>query len=218
MKRLIILLHLINITTLTILSQTESTHYLLPDFADGTVIMKNGTKNQALLNYNMVTEEMVFYQGEQILALADPTLINLDTVVIGDRKFILNDKNNFVELIHNNVYKLYVEHNCRVLPPGKPAGYGGTSQTSSVDTYSSIQSGGMWYKLEVPDNFEIKPFKTYWIDDGSGSKEIRSMRQLRRFFSKNRESYNSYMKDNKVEFDDYESVKGLVDFIEMNSN
>ena len=76
----------------------------------------------------------------------------------------------------------------------------------------------MWYKLEVPDNFEIKPFKTYWIDDGSGSKEIRSMRQLRRFFSKNRESYNSYMKDNKVEFDDYESVKGLVDFIEMNSN
>ncbi|MGE4514751.1 MAG: hypothetical protein AB7E26_13205, partial [Chryseobacterium sp.] len=96
MKRLIILLHLINITTLTILSQTESTHYLQPDFADGTVIMKNGTKNQALLNYNMVTEEMVFYQGEQILALADPTLINLDTVVIGDRKFILNDKNKFV--------------------------------------------------------------------------------------------------------------------------
>ena len=143
MKRLIILLHLINITTLTILSQTESTHYLLPDFADGTVDYEKWNKKSGT-SYNMVTEEMVFYQGEQILALADPTLINLDTVVIGDRKFILNDKNKFVELIHNNVYKLYVEHNCRVLPPGKPAGYGGTSQTSSVDTYSSIQSGGMW--------------------------------------------------------------------------
>lgn len=217
MKRATLLLTLIFVTTLSVLSQKELSHYLLPEFTQGIVLMKSGEENPALLNYNLVTEEMLFDQGGQILAFAEITLKSLDSVFVANRKFVLNNKNKFVEVFEGSNYKLYIEHKCRLLSSGKPAGYGGTSQTSAVDTYSSLLDGGMWHQLELPDDYKIKPYNVYWIDNGSGLKEIRSIRQLKRHYAKNKDLYNSYTKENKLDFDDYESVKELVHFIELNS-
>lgn len=217
MRRVVLFLSLIFFTAISVFSQEKTFHYLFPEFTDGTVFMKNGTANNALMNYNLVTEEMVFNQGGEIFAIADATLKNLDYVVIANRKFVLYEKDKFAEVVHENEYKLYVEHKGRVIPPGKAAGYGGTSQTSAVTSYSSIQSGGMWYELEMPEDFSVNQFKVYLIDNGSGLKKIRSINQLRRLYRKNRELYDSYMKNNNVEFDNYETVIKLVEFIEENS-
>ncbi|MDD4778106.1 MAG: hypothetical protein PHV53_07440 [Fermentimonas sp.] len=217
MKRTTLLLTLIFLTTFSVLSQKALSHYLFPEFTQGVVLMKSGEENPALLNYNLVTEEMLFDQGGQILAFAEVTINNLDSVFIANRKFVLNNKNKFVEVSEGNGYKLYIEHKCRLLLPGKPAGYGGTSQTSAVDIYSSILDGGMWHKLELPDDYKIKLFNVYWIDNGSGVKEIRSERQLKRFYGKNRDLYNSFIKEHNLDFDNYESVKELIHYIESNS-
>lgn len=218
MKKIALLITLIFITTFFALPQTKLVHYLLPEFKPGIVLMKNGVMNEVIINYNLVTEEMVFYQGDQILALADAVLNNLDSVLVSDRKFVLNSKKKFIEVANSDNYEFYIEHKCRLLSPGKPAGYGGTSQTSAVDTYASLYNSGMWYKLEIPDDYTVKPFNVYWIDNGSGLKEIRSVRQLKRFYNKDKDLYNSYTKNNTLDFDDYESVKELVHFMASNSN
>ena len=193
----------------------EISHYLFPEFASGTVLMKDGRRNPAKLNFNAATEEMVFNQNGQILALAEPTLSQLDTVIIGSRKFVLH-RNQFVEVLHGDGYKLFAQYKCRVIPPGKPAAYGGTSQTSSSDSYSSWSSGGRVYELQLPDDFQVKPYMVYLLDNGSGWKEIKSMRQLRNLYKKNKAAYDQYLNENEVDFADPSSVVALIRFLETN--
>ena len=116
----------------------ELTHYLFPEFTKGVVLMKTGVKNEALLNYNSLTEEMIFENRGIKLAVGE--LEQIDTVYINGRKFFLLN-NKFVELIYHSKFDLYAEHKCDVSDPGKPAGYGGTSQTSAISTYSTFFSG-----------------------------------------------------------------------------
>ena len=122
--------------------------------------MKSGIKNQALLNYNSLTEEMIFENNGKKLAISKGEQGLVDTVFIEDRKFIVLN-NNFFELVYHSKSDLYVEHKCSMIPPGKPTAYGGTSETSSVTSTSSFNSGGQLYALELPEGYEIKPYFCY---------------------------------------------------------
>ena len=73
-------------------------HYVFPSFMEGTVRQKSGEVNKALLNYNSLTEEMIFDQSGQKLAL-DRTE-NDDAVYILSRKFIPVGK-SFYEMAVN---------------------------------------------------------------------------------------------------------------------
>lgn len=96
-KTMIMLFLLFTVQCLLFGQQTkEISHYLFPEFASGTVLMKDGRRNPALLNFNAATEEMVFNQNGQVLALAEPTLTQTDTVIIGSRRFVLHN-HHFVE-------------------------------------------------------------------------------------------------------------------------
>ncbi len=195
----------------------EIYHYILPEFAKGSVLMKDGTKNSALLNYNAATEEMIFDQKGEKLAFAELTLNQLDTVFIQDRKFILLDKKKFAEVIHQDGYKLLVQYKCRVIPPGKPAPFGGTSQTSSATTYSSWIGDGQIYQLDLPDDFKVNSSVIYWLDNGEGLKSFSSMGQLKKFYNKQKSLYNKYTKENKVDFKDTEAIAALIHYMETNS-
>ena len=38
----------------------ELFHYVFPDFVQGTVKLKSGERHEAILEYNSITEEMIF--------------------------------------------------------------------------------------------------------------------------------------------------------------
>lgn len=194
----------------------EIYHYILPEFTRGTVLMKDGTRNQTLLNYNAATEEMIFDQRGQKLAFAELTLNQLDTVFIEERKFVLLDNKKFAEILHQDGYKLFVQYKCRIMPPGKPAAYGGTSHTSSVSTYSSWMGDGQIYQLELPDDFKVNSSMVYWLDNGPGVKSFSSIGQLKKFYNKQKVLYNKYTKENKVDFKDKESIAALIHYMETN--
>lgn len=195
----------------------EISHYLFPEFGEGVVLMKDGRRNPAKLNYNAASEEMVFMQNEQKLAIAEPSLSQVDTIFLHDRKFVLHNK-KFTEILHQDDFTLLAYYKCKVIPPGKPAGYGGTSQTSSVDSYSSWSSGGRMYDLKLPDDFEIKPFTIYLLDDGSGWKEFKSMRQLKSLYKKEKKRVDQYLKEQKVDFEDTDAVTQMIYTFETGTN
>lgn len=219
--RNILLFSLISVSFLLKAQQQmkEINHYIFPEFTKGYVLLKNGTRNQALLNYNAATEEMIFDQNGQKLAFAQSTLTQLDTVFIQDRKFVLLDNKKFAEVIHQDGYSLLIQYKCRIIPPGKPAAYGGTSQTSSVTSYSSWSEGGNIYQLQLPDDFKVESSMVYWLDNdnGEGLKSFSSMGQIKKFYSKRKELYNKYTKENKVDFKVMESVASLIHYMEANS-
>lgn len=191
----------------------EVTHYLFKEFTKGTVLMKPGSKNEALLNYNSLTEEMIFDNKGTKLALGNLELI--DTVFINSRKFIpLNSK--FVEIIFDSKYSLYAEHKCKLKDPGKPSGYGGMSQTSATSTYSTYFSGGQAYGLKLPEGFETNPYTEYWLKKDGKLDKFLSIRQLSKYFSEKEDIFKEFVKKNNVKFDNEASIVKLLKFMESN--
>jgi hypothetical protein len=212
------LLYVILCTIITYSGYTQQqvpidSHYIFPEFLKGTILMKSGIKNEALLNYNSLSEEMVFDNKGTKLALGQPELI--DTIFINGRRFFLMDK-KFVELVYKSKYALCVEHKCNIKDPGKPAGYGGTSQTSATTSYSSYLSGGQVYGLKLPTGIETEPYIEYWlIKDGKQSKFL-NIRQLSKLFSEKEDKVKEYTKKNDVKFNNQESLVGFIKFLETN--
>ena len=193
-------------------NKVELSHYILPEFVKGTVLMKSGVKNTTMLNYNSLTEEMIFDTDGKKLTITK--LEYIDTVYIEDRKFFpLQDK--FVELIYHNKFELYAAHKCSVIEPGKPAAYGGTSQTSSTTSYSSLVAGGLAYQLKLPDGYTTKPYTNYWLKrDGKMSLFI-SLRQLSKLFDDKSDRYKKYVKEHKVVYDKQENLVELIKYMEQ---
>jgi hypothetical protein len=188
-------------------------HYLFSEFQEGKVFMKNGTEVKTLLNYNALTEEVVFDDNGNILAIGKAVIPQIDTVFIGDKKFIYKD-GKFLEVLHDSSYKFFSQHKCRVIPPGKPAAYGGTSETSAIDSYSSLISDGRVYNLKLPDDFKVKPYTVYWIEKEGKLKSFLSLGQLKSFYKKKKKLYEEYMKNHKVDFEDQKSIVDLVNYME----
>ncbi|MGE0079557.1 MAG: hypothetical protein AB7S48_16980 [Bacteroidales bacterium] len=193
----------------------EVSHYLFPEFTDGTILMKTGTKNEASLNYNSITEEMVFDKNGNKLAIANSMYTSIDTIYIKDKKFILlNDK--FLEQVHASKYTLLVEHKCDLSAPSKPSAYGGESNSSASTSYTSLATNGMVYELALPSGYKVKPFINYWLKvDGTGNK-FSNLKQLIKLFPDKKVSIKTFIKENNVEYNNQESIIKLIEFIENN--
>lgn len=191
----------------------EVSHYIFPEFSKGVVLMKNGVKNEAMLNFNSLTEEMIFDNKGTKLAMTQ--LDQVDTVYVKDRKFfILNNK--FVEVIFKSKVALYAEHRCSVKDPGKPAAYGGTSQTSATTTYSSFLSGGQVYELKLPDGIVTKPYIEYWFGKDGKVNKFLTVRQLLKLCGDKEEAAKAYAKENNVKCENQESIIGLIRYLNGN--
>ena len=191
----------------------EITHYLFPEFSKGVVLMKNGMKNETSLNYNSLTEEMIFETNETKLAVSQ--LDKIDTIFIKNRKFIpVNNK--FFEIVYQSKYTLFAEHKCSIKDPGKPSGYGGTSQTSATTTYSSYFSGGQVYELKLPEGYQTKPFVDYWLRKDGQINKFLSLRQLSKFFSDKEDLFKVFVKKQDVKYDNETSLVELIKFLEAN--
>jgi hypothetical protein len=94
----------------------QLTQYLFPDFKEGRVLQKSGTVTKTMLNYNTLTQEMIFIQGDQYLAL--DKIGDIDTVFLNNKKFVPGD-NMFYEVGTNMPIALLIQHTCDIIPPGK---------------------------------------------------------------------------------------------------
>jgi len=193
----------------------ELSHYVFPDFTNGSVLMKSGQQHQALLNYNALSEEMIFVDKGTKLAISKEEKEKIDSVYIKGRKFFVLD-GRFLELIYRSGYELYAEHRCDVKYPGKPAGYGGTSETSSISTYSGVYSGGILYELRLPDDFSIKPYLIYWLKKDGKINKIVNLKQLNKVFGDRKDQIKEYVGSNKTDYNDIESMVGLIRYLEAN--
>ena len=191
---------------------TDLSHYVFPKFIKGSVLMKSGIKSEAMLNYNALTEEMIFIKDGKNLALT--RLEEIDTVYVGETKFFLI-KNKFVEILYHNKYDLYAGRKGSIVDPGKPAAYGGTSQTSSTTSYSSFLSNGQAYNLQLPVGVETKASTDYWLKKDGKTEIFLSIRQLSKLFDDKSDAFKKYVKENKIKYENEESLIGLIKFMEQ---
>jgi hypothetical protein len=190
----------------------ENSHYLLPEFTKGLVLMKSGIRNEVFLNYNTITEEMIFDNKGVKQAMYQLDLI--DTVFIEGRKFIPFDS-KFVEDVYLGKSELYVEYKCSINDPGKPAAYGGTSRTSATTTYSSYFANGQLYQMKLPEGLETRPYIEYWLKKNGKAIKFLNIRQLSKMFEEDKsDSFKDYIKKHQVKYTDQKSIIDLIKHME----
>lgn len=191
-------------------------HYLFQEFSEGMIVMKHRGAYKASLNYNLITNELVFENNNVRYAIAKDSLINIDTVIINDKRLILV-RNSFVEVIHLSSFELYVDHKCKVNSPGSPAAYGGTSYTSATSSVSSMYSTGGTYLFEVPEGYKIEPYYIYWIKKNGELKRFTNIKQISKYYESKKDKIKLYIKENNIKFNDVNGITNLFRFAESNS-
>jgi hypothetical protein len=183
--------------------------YLFNQFVSGTVRMKNSQVLTRLLNYNTVTEKMVFIKDEKYYDVTNPEMV--DTIILGDCKFVPVGK-SFYQVLYAGRTSLYVQNYSRLLQPGKPAGYGGTSQTSSTVSLSTISSEGMQWNLKLPSDYSVAPSPVYWIRSENEWHDFFTEKQFLKLFPEKAGLLKERIKTDKVKFDKPESLVRLIKY------
>jgi len=191
----------------------ETGHYIYPEFSQGVVLMKSGVSEKTLLNYNSLTEEMVYIDKGNKLALSDETVARIDTIFIKNKKFVAVGT-KFFELICHSKFDLYIEHKCKLRSVGKPTAYGATSQSTTTSSYSSSPTEGMKYELKLSDQYQVEPYIFYWIKKNNGSKKFANMRQLKNLYSARKELMDTYVKEHDVKYDNPKTIVQLIEYLE----
>jgi len=209
MKALLTLALLIKCIVFTY-SQSQSisiSHYLFKDFIKGKVLLKTGLVEEYLLNFNTLNEQVIFQRNGVNLEISLPETV--DTVYILDKKFIAVDK-VFYQIAVTYPVEFYVQHKSTLLPPGKPTGYGGTTQTGAVTTVSTLIGKGQVNNLKLPDDYTVSPYKKYWIKKDKIFYSANSAKQIGKIFPEKEEAIKQFAKKNKTDFKKPEEVEKLI--------
>ena len=213
---LLLIASLIHISSQAQNDFVELSHYVFAEFEEGSVLMKGGRKNNAKLNYNTLTEEMIFDKNGMMMAIGQREIPNIDTVFIQERKFVpMNGK--FVESIFSSKWQLYVDHRSKLQEKGTLTGFGGTSHTSAASSASNLtMENRVLYNLELPEGYVVNPYIVYWLQKDGEIHQIISMKQLKKLFANEKDEIKNFSKSNKVEYHDVQSMARLIAYLESN--
>lgn len=187
---------------------------LFPQFEKGTVVFKNGSRTPALLNYNMLQEEMLFQDANStVMVLANP--VDILVVIIGEQRFSpISSKGIFYQEIQAGNGSFFVQHKAAMLSEGKAAAYGGYSQTSSITAYGSLYNAesGTVYNLNINEKFKLKIDNFYYILSGKNYKKFNNAKSLGKLFKGNESKIEQFAKEQSINFNKIEDITRIVEY------
>jgi hypothetical protein len=182
-------------------------HYVFDSFKQGKVLIKSGTVYEQSLNYNILTNEMIFDNGGRFMAISDPA--NVDTVFISGRKFVPAE-NKFYELLAKTTLPLFMEFTATIEEPGTSIGYGASTSTGSTTSLSTLLKSGDVYGLKLPDAFKVIPGFNFRILKEGKYLKAGSSKLLTIIFPEKKQLISELVKKNKTNFSKRDDVIVLV--------
>jgi hypothetical protein len=201
--------------TVAIQGQTVTKHdpdqFLFPDFTRSKIAMKAGNDLSLILNYNVVTEKMVFLQKGDVYDMIGYG--GVDTVYICGLKFIPSGGFFFQVAIETPV-TLFIRHKGKVIPPPRPAAYGGTSEVSSSTYINNLRltSSGETFRMPDDPNIAVKYETVYRLKTDDQVLDFASSKQLLKIIPDFKSELRQYIKKEKTEFNNPEEVVKLIQF------
>jgi hypothetical protein len=189
-------------------SDGSAPQFLYPSFTTGQVKMKNGKSQSSKLNYNIVSEKMVFEKDASLYDMQNLEMI--DTIFLQNSKFVPVGK-VFYEVLLIAPISLFVQYKGNILPPGTPAGYGGTSQTASTSRLSSVQLSSGYYNLKLPADYIVNPGPVYWIRKDNSMYSFINEKQFLKIFPGKEKELKQFIKMNRIRFDKLSNLVSLLE-------
>jgi hypothetical protein len=183
--------------------------YLFPDFSSSRVIFKSGQILNPIINYNIVSERMVYLENQKYFDLTNTEMI--DTIYLQLLKFVPFGK-TFFELLQSRPIPLFIQHKGELVQAGTPVGYGATSQTVASDSYSSIHQASGSYNLTIPDNYTVSVSRIYWISKDGKMLDFKSQKEFLNLFPDKSDMIKAFIKKNRLKIDKPEDLIQIVNY------
>jgi hypothetical protein len=194
-------------------AQTDSlshrAQFLYPDFSTGVIKMKDGKIISEKMNYNTLTEKMVFYRNGKLMDLVNPETI--DTITLQNNKFVFFE-DAFLEVLLNGHVTLFIQHKSDLSSTGRPGPYGTKSQTSSPVAVPKLYADNNTYNLKLGEEFVVTPSPVNWIRIDNEMHKILTSRQFYKLFPANEKKIKEYINKNKLNIKKTDDLVKIVSY------
>lgn len=172
--------------------------YLFPDFQKGQVFLKEGKKISCQLNYNFLTDEILFIDANgKKMALANPE--DLIEVFIGNRSFIATDK-GYYEVIEKGAISLAYKWTCNITEKGQEGALGITTDAPGIYQMKQISFDARTWKLDVDKEALVTVKVTPYLYFNSKCVLIKGAKEFLKAFPSKKVEIKSYIDKNPVDF------------------
>lgn len=187
--------------------------FLYPDFTNGKVFLRDGSKTEAKLNYNRLVDEMHFVSAKgDTLALDKEETI--EYVVIRSDTFYYD--RGYVKLLSSGTMaKLGIRQTWKITDTRQVGAYNSTNNSIGVLSYVSVNEGGRLYDLTVNEDVILTKIERYYFADNFNNFVVADRASLLGLFPKQQNSLSKYLKDNKVSFSNREHLEKLMGYLEQ---
>lgn len=187
----------------------ETSQFIFDSFSKGSVLMKNNTTQIAILNYNTVTETIVYEENGELFDLVNTDLV--DTVYLQNSKFIPVGK-VFHEVVEAASLPIFIQHKRKLFAPGKNVGYGQTSELAASYSLSSIEHAGGRNELTIPSNYRIANDNVYWIRKDNKKVSFSNVKQLQRIFPNKGREIAVFMKTENLQLKEKDDLIKIINY------
>lgn len=186
--------------------------YLYPEFIPGTVYFTDNQKTSAILNYNVLANEIHFIDRndlgdgvamteDELMKIAQSlVLTDVDYVVIGENYFV-NTPRGIMYLVENRSVMLLRKDLIKINSRSNIGAYGIQSQSSSIEARGRLSSpetsASEGYEPQIVTEYK-RTTEFYMFD---GKKVIpANFRGFRRLFKENRDDMEQFVAENDIDF------------------
>lgn len=185
--------------------------YQYATFLSGKVFFRDGTVSEGKMNYNRLTDEMLFMDqnGDTLAIDNEPTI-----------RFVRIEKDSFyfdqgyIRLLKGgNVVKLGAKQGFKPGDKRKQTGYDMMSSASSVSSSSSLDDGKRSYPLEVKEQTVVFRTTLYYFGDRYYHFVLATEKNLLALFPQYSVPLNTFCKKNKIDFSSRRDLERVMSFL-----
>lgn len=182
-----------------------------PQFTNGKVFLRDGSKTEVRLNYNRLVDEMHFVgPSGDTLALDNEKTIKY--IVIGTDTFYYDE--GYLRLVSTgSLAKLGIQQIWKISDTRQVGAYNTTNNSLSMLSYISMNEGGRLYDLTVNEDIILTKIERYYFGDNFNHFVIADKGNLLALFPKEQNSISRYLKENKVSFNNRNDLEKLIQYL-----
>lgn len=185
--------------------------YLYSAFIKGIVLLKNGNRENAPLNYDANQQAIAFQQSNQFMTLTN--VDDVDTVYIENAKFI-PIKGIFYQLLneHSSKSVLLASYYCKPHPVTATVDHNGTTTQNKNIVSGNVSDA--YLNRRYKGDFYMEFQKEYWLKIKDAFFRVTSEKQIRKTFPEKSDAIHLFIEQNKIDFKKEDDLLKLITYCE----
>ena len=203
------------------LASAQQRMFLFPDFVDAQIRFVGQRNPETVnMNFDMMSQKILYTEGETLMEITNMNMIQ--TLVAGDRKFVMKD-GLFCEILDKDDRQVLVNWKFKKVNVGSKGALGATTQAKvevlrsyEFDTAYTITD---WRKPTEQGIHSLEVWRqrndnTYFLRMGGTEYKIKYLKDLYKTFPAQKKSLKAFAKENKLTMLNAEDAFRMFDYLD----